>query len=138
MQYALHRADNAELREATLLMSQLLAQWAAPPPAAPHRAVLAEMLQALNTTAQAERATRLLALEESRAARLDAASRDEARAAERRLERVADALERNRRRDEETDRRVRDEAARAVRVDDELARRALSAAATTTKLHADV
>jgi hypothetical protein len=96
------------------------------------------MLQALNTTALAERATRQLALEESRQARLDAAARDDARAAERRLERVADALERNRRRDEESDRRDREEAARALRVDDELARRALSSAATNTKLHADV
>ena len=138
MQYASHRADNAELREATLLMSQLLTQWAAPPPAAPQNAALAEMLRALNTTAQAERATRQLALEESRAARQDAAARDDARAANRRLERIADALERNRLRDEETDRRARDEAARAVRVEDELARRALSVAATNTKLHADV
>ena len=138
MQHALHRDDNAELRAATLLMSQLLTQWAAPPPAAPNNAVFAEMLQALNTTALAERATRQLALEESRQARLDAAARDDARAAERRLERVADALERNRRRDEESDRRAREEAARALRVDDELARRALSSAATNTKLHADV
>ena len=61
-----------------------------------------------------------------------------ARATERRLERVADDLERARRRAEEMDRWDREEAARTVRVDDELARRALSIAATNTKLHADV
>ena len=67
VQHALHREDTADLRAATLLMSQLLQRKAAPPPpASPHTAVFAQLLQTLNATATAERATRQLALEEAR------------------------------------------------------------------------
>ena len=93
----------------------------------------------LNDTATADQATRRAALDETRQARPSAdLARDLARATERRLERVADDLERARCRTEELDRRDRDEASWAARVDDELARRALSNAVSNTKLHADV
>ena len=75
IQNAMHREDTADLHAATLLMSQLLTQWAAPPPASPHTAVFTELLQALNTTAAAERATLQLALEEARRAHQAAAAR---------------------------------------------------------------
>ena len=46
VQQALHRVDNAELRAATLLLTQLLTQRAAPPPVALVNTVFVELLQA--------------------------------------------------------------------------------------------
>ena len=131
MQYALHRADNAELREATLLMSQLLTQWAAPPPAAPHNAVLAQRLQELNDTATAAHATRQAALEEARLKQLATTARLEYAAATLLDLRVAAEAERARGRAEYL-------AFRLARADKEQARRAPSVAVTNTKLCADV